>query len=160
MEKTLKYRENNHLLKELSETLKRQTEIEKKIIRARLDGKSLSEMDEKEQRVLCDNIIFKCSAFTGCELPATDYFADILSESILAFFMELGYSDLTLNEMILALSLNCTHQQKLPGNIELPEVVFSGKGANISYLSKVVGRYMILRNYLDRRFQNLIDGYE
>jgi hypothetical protein len=117
-------------------------------------------MNEEDRKVFCDRLIFECSAFTGCELPSTDYFADILSNSFLTFFSEMGYHDLTLEEVLLALSINCSHQHKLPPGIEINEVSFFGRNINISFLSKILANYMMIRNYLDRRFQNLIDGHE
>ena len=160
MDKTISHANKAHSLKGLSGTLKKQTEIEKKIIKARLSSISIFEMDEKNIKVFCDALIFKCSAFTGCELPVTDYYADVLSASIIRFLLDMGYGDLTLEEIELALSVNCSHQHKLPLGIELPEITFFGKGLNIFFLSKILGNYMILRNHLDRRFQNLIDGHE
>lgn len=139
--------------------LKKQTEIEKIIIDARLQGASIYEMEEKEWRIAADQIILKCSVITGCELPFTDFFAAQLSETIIEYINEMGYGDLSLKEIILAMKLNLPNRHKLPGGIELQEINFSGRCVNITFISKILWNYMVIRNHIDRRFQNMIDGY-
>lgn len=148
------------MLTELRKTLKNQSEIEKLVIDARLDGNSISEMDEKELRITADKIIVTCSAYTGCELPITEFFAETLSEAILSFLKKMGYGDLTLNEILFAMEMNLNHQFRLPGSIDFQDVVFSGRCVNVSFISKVLANYMLIRVHLDRRFQNMIDGHE
>lgn len=123
-------------------------------------GKPFSEMSETELQAAADKIILKCSAFTGGEMPFTDFFASILSESIIDFLQRMGYAILNLNEIILSMEMNLSHAHKLPSGIELIQVDFSGRCVNLTFISKVLHNYMVVRNYLDRRFQNFMEGYE
>lgn len=134
--------------------------MERLLLDARESEPSFSELDEVELRLATDKIILNCSAITGCELPFTELFADTISTSIVSFIEKFEYSDLNVSEVILAMEFNLKHQLRMPSGIELQEVIFVGRCPNISYLSKIMYNYMVIRNNIDRRLQNLIDGYE
>jgi len=135
------------------------TELEKLIIEARLDGQSFSLMDEVNQRHSCDQIMLKGAAISGCSLPQTDFFAEIISNQICEFIVKFGYGELTLNEIILALQMNAKIGLRYPSGAEVEQSVFIGNCFHVDFLGKVLYNYMSLRNLLDNKFKNVIDGY-
>lgn len=139
--------------------LKNLTEIEHLIIDKRISGAAFYELNELELRVATDKIIFVCSAVTGCELPATDIFAEALSGEIIKTINECGYGDLSLEEIFLSLRINQKNNLRTPSGIDIEEIQFSGRCVNTTFLSRVLSNYMVIRNMLDRKFQNKIDGY-
>lgn len=124
-----------------------------------MNGIPVCDMDEKQLRTTADQIILKCSAYTGAELPATDFFADTLSEAIISFVLNMGYGDLNENEIIFSMEMNLTHVHRLPGGMQLQQFEFSGRCVNLTFIANVLSNYMAVRNHIERRFQNLIDGY-
>ena len=49
---------------------------------------------------------------------------------------------------------------KNPAGQDLEQVQFSGNCINVVYLAKIFNNYRVLRNNLDARLRNLIDGHE
>ena len=130
------------------------------MIDARLEGKAFSEMTENETRVAIDQIILRCSADVGCDLPFTDMFANVLSEQIILFIDNCGYLNYTLKEILLSLQINLMHPLPSYLAVEVDEVKFSGRCVNVSFMSKTLNNYKAIRNQLDRKLQNFIDGYQ
>lgn len=135
------------------------TKVEKLISRNRLKGKSFIETEGNDRRVFCDQVIVRTAADTGCSLPNTDYFAGIICEELEGLFIDLGYEELTLYEVILALRLNMATGLKFPSGAEVELVAFAGQNFNVGFVSKVLQNYMSLRTCLDRKLQNFLDGY-
>lgn len=117
-------------------------------------------MDDNEIKVFVDKLILNAAAITGCGLPQTEFFADILTEQVKVFLVEYGYEALTCEEVRFALFINEKRNVRLMSGVELVYVDFTGNHFNVSYLSKILHNYSILRTYLDRKFQNFIDGHE
>ncbi len=117
-------------------------------------------MDDADARVFVDKLILNAAAITGCGLPQTEFFAEILTEQVKVFLTEYGYEMLTSEEISLALFLNEKRNVRLMSGIELVYVDFVGNHFNVSYLSKILHNYGVLRGCLDRKFQNFIDGHE
>lgn len=110
-------------------------------------------------RVATDKIILTGASISGCTLPQTEGFAEIISNEIVEFINEYGYRELTLEEILTALRLNAKGGFKFPTGIELEHVPFTGNCFNIVYLSKVLSNYKAFRDILDRKLSNFIDGY-
>lgn len=140
--------------------LKNLSLVEKKIIDARLNGLSFLELDKKELQLSTDQIILRCSAIYGCEMPYTELFANVLSEEIISFVNGFLYGSLTLAEIILAMEINLPQTFLLSNAVELEEVNFSGRCVNVCFIAKVLKNYKLLRNSLDRKIQNQIDGHQ
>jgi hypothetical protein len=117
-------------------------------------------MTESETRVAIDQIILRCSADVGCDLPFTDMFANVLSEQIILFIDNCGYLNYTLKEILLCLQINLMHPLPSYLAVEVDEVKFSGRCVNVSFMSKTLNNYKLIRNQLDRKLQNFIDGYQ
>jgi len=99
------------------------------------------------------------AAVSGCVVPGTEFFAEIIAEELTAFILEFGYKDLTYDEIILALRINSKGGYKYPTGVDLEPVVFFGNCFNVDYFSKILSNYMVIRTLLDRKLQNVIDGY-
>ena len=74
------------------------------------------------------------------------------------YILNYGYAELTYSEILLALRINSKGGYRFPTGIELEPVTFFGNCFNIDYFSKVISNYMAIRNLLDRKLQNIIDG--
>lgn len=130
------------------------------VLDARLEGKSFFEQNNNEILLSTDQVILRCSAIFGCDLPHTDHFANILSEQIISFIMKFGYSELTVNEVILAMEINLPQCFTLGINYDIEQVLFSGRTVNVNFLAAILKNYKIVRHYFDRKIQNHLDGYK
>jgi hypothetical protein len=116
-------------------------------------------MSELDKRIVIDQIMFRGAAGFGSSLPQTEIFAKFVAEEISIFIDEFGYSEFTLEEFLLALRINSNGPIKNPSGNDLEQVVFSGICINVFFISKILRNYKVLRDNLDRRIQNIIDGY-
>jgi hypothetical protein len=133
--------------------------VEDLILKSRLDGYSFCQLSKEKKRYATDNIMLRGAAISGCALPETEFFATYISEELEIFISDFGFEELTLSELLLALRLNSKNEMKYTSGDEITNVQFSGKCFNVDFFSKVLRNYMILRNNLDRKIQNHIDGY-
>lgn len=133
--------------------------MEAKILRSRLKGKAFWELTPDEVRLATDSIMIKGAAISGCSLPTTEGFAEVISDQLSIFINEFGYSNLTLSEIILAMHMNAAGGMRYQSGDYIDIVEFSGNCFNVIYISKILEVYRNIRNNLDRRFQNEIDGY-
>lgn len=136
------------------------SETEKKIIKSRLTGQPFFEMTKDDVRLATDKIMMRGAAICGCELPKTEGFAEIISNELETHIKAFGYDSLTVSEVILALHLNADGNVRYPSGEFAERVEFSGICFNVVYVAKILGIYKSLRNGLDRKFENQIDGYK
>lgn len=116
-------------------------------------------MAEDEIIWATDQIMIRSVALYGCSVPQSDFLAQFISEETRKFILEFGFPELTLEEILLALILNTKQDVKYPSDNDLKQVDFTGIFFNVNFLSKVLDNYISLRNTLDRKIQNHIDGY-
>lgn len=154
---TLKHREKSYSLQELKNTIKPHP-IEKKIIDCRCKGLSFCQLAKDELVYAIDQIMLRGAAISGCALPQTEFFAGFISSELSIFINKFGYGELTLEEILLAMRLN-SKGLWYPSGLEIDPIQFTGVCFNVNYIAKVLANYMIMRNQLDRVFQNQIDGY-
>jgi hypothetical protein len=121
------------------------------IAEARGNGPSFDDMLLVDREVACDEIMLRIASIYGCALPNTDFFAKYISEEILQFIMKFGYSDHTLEEILLAFRLNCRSQDY---------VQFTGICVNVDFISRVLATYSEARSLFENKLKNKIDGYE
>lgn len=140
--------------------LKRPTEQEIKIAKARSSGLSFCELNELEARVTIDQIMFRGAAICGCTLPQTEIFAKFIAEEISYFILNFGYGELTEAEILLALRINAFGKIRNPAGEDFEQVQFSGLSMNVVYLGKILKNYKSLRDNLDSRIKNQLDGYQ
>lgn len=147
------------MLKELPREEIKMTAIENKIIDKRLIGLSFCQLDDDSLKTSVDELILKASAITGCALPQTEFFADILTKEIVSYINEFGYGELTIDEIIFSLRLNAKGKLKWPSGVEIEQIKFSGNNFNIDFFANVLFNYFQLRDILDRKCQNFLDGH-
>lgn len=136
------------------------TKTEVKIIQARLDGFSFCQLEGNDLRVAVDQIMLRGAAISGCPLPGTEGFAEVIAKELISFINDCGYGELTLSEIILAMRLNAAGGNRHPGTGDyMDSVSFSGNCLNVFYVSKILSNYFLLRNNLDRKFENKVNGY-
>lgn len=116
-------------------------------------------MDEKGIRCAIDQIMFRGAAISGCALPQTEFFAEFIAEEVVVFINEFGYSEYTFDEIILSMRLNSMGGLKRSSGEEIQQIDFFGSCFNVNYISKVLANYALVRNQLDRKLQNQLDGY-
>jgi hypothetical protein len=155
----IEHKQRKYALADLPKDCLKFLEVELRIIESRLNGLSFCQLEGNNLRVATDQILLSGAAISGCPLPHTEGFAEILSNEIIEFVNEYGYGELTLEEILTALRLNARGGLKLPTGIEVEHVPFSGNCFNVVYLSKVLSNYKTFRDILERRLQNFIDGY-
>lgn len=139
--------------------LKRPTKLEIKIAEARSSSLSFCEKNELERRVTIDQIMFRGAAICGCTLPQTEIFAKFIAEEIENFILNFGYEEFTESEILLAMQVNAFDKIKNPMGEDLEQVVFSGISFNVVYLAKILKNYKIIRENLDKKIKNQLDGY-
>lgn len=147
------------MLKDLADTIKL-TKTERRIIDARLVGVSFSQLSEKEVKFTVDQIMLRVAAICGCALPNTEFFAKFISEEISKFILDFSYGDLTLEEILLAFRLNSYGGLRFSSGEPMNTIAFTGNCVNVDYIAKILSNYISIRNFLDRKLQNKIDGYE
>jgi hypothetical protein len=116
-------------------------------------------MSEEESRFAADKIMFNCAALFGCPLPQTEGFAEIISKELFLFLNEFGYSELTLEEIMLAMRINAKGNLKYPSGMEVEQVQFHGSCFHVDFISRILSYYMTMRGYLDSTLRNFLDGY-
>lgn len=136
------------------------TPVEAKIIKARQEGPSFCEISSEEVRVQIDQIMLRGAAIYGCALPQTEFFAEFIAKELEAMITQFGYGELTVAEILLALRLNCINNTKYPSGVDAEKILFTGHSFNVNFIVSVLEKYMTLRTLLDRKIQNLIDGFE
>lgn len=135
-------------------------DIEAKILSARLQDAPFASLSEKKQKTATDKIMLSGAAISGCALPNTEFFADIIADEIKIMITEHGYDNLTTAEILLALRLNANGGYKFPSGVELEIITFFGNCFNVYFLCKVLGNYMRIRYILDSKFKNYLDGHQ
>lgn len=95
--------------------------------------------------------MLKIASICGCALPNTEFFAQYIAEEIGIFVNDMGYGNLTVDEIVLAFRLNIAGEESIP---------FTGVCVNVDYIAKVLRAYFEKRQLLDGILKNKIDGYE
>lgn len=124
-----------------------------------MNGLSFCQLNESQQRYGTDKIIFNGAAISGSPLPQTEGFAQVIANEIVIFLLGYLNGELTLEEVLEAIRFNAICDLRYPGGEYVDRPVFSGNCFHVSFLAKIVHNYTALRNSLDRKLQNLIDGY-
>lgn len=153
------YRGQTDLLQNM-ELPKNLTTTYKKIIQARCEGASFCEMAEEELTWSSDQIIMRGSALYGSKIPDSDFLGTFISEEIITFINDFGYTELTLAEILLAMRMNTKSDIRWEAGDNIAQVAFTGEYFNINFLSAILSTYSRLRMIVDRKIQNKIDGYE
>lgn len=124
-----------------------------------MKGDSFESLSEEDVRHATDKIMIRGAAICGCSLPVTEGFAETISNELAIFINEFGYGGMTLSEIFLALHMNASGNLRYPSGDTIERVEFTGHCFNVTFIAKVLNIYKFLRNSLDRKFENQIDGY-
>lgn len=98
-------------------------------------------------------------AIYGFYPPASEDMIDLISSEMYAYFLNQGFSHLTIDEFHLALQLNARGNLKFPSGVDAEPVKPFGATVSVKFVSDVLCLYMKFRDLLDRKIQNHIDGY-
>jgi hypothetical protein len=156
---TLKHRGNTYSLTDIRKGIKTWTPTENKILDARCGGVAFRSTSGEIRKTFLDDIMLSGAAATGCALPNTDFFANVISNEIDYMLENFVEQDIAASEVILALRMNSQADLKIPKGVEYEQVPFSGYCFHITFLSQVLSNYLRVRNFIDRKLQNAIDGY-
>jgi hypothetical protein len=102
--------------------------------------------------------MLKGAAITGASLPQTEFFATFIFSELSFFLLEMGYAELTIDEILFALHLNASGNMRTTSG-DYIRIDFKGQSFNVTFVANVLSAYMGIRNSLDRKLQNQIDGY-
>lgn len=155
----LRHKGKNYSLHEINVIGLNLSDFERRIINARIDGVSFSQIEQDNVRWHIDQLMLRGAAICGCKLPSTEFFAEIIADELTELIVNFGYSELTYLELLLAMRINAKGGFKFPSGLDLETISFFGNSFNVDYYSKVLNNYMTIRNLLDRKLQNFIDGY-
>lgn len=133
--------------------------VEHDILNERRVGISICQKVGVSLKVDVDQLILIGAAIFGCAIPTTEYFADIIGKELILFIYESEIESLTFDEMLLAMRFNTKSNFNPPKGLDIELVSFTGAYFNISFFSKIIFNYLQVRNQLDRKIQNQIDGY-
>lgn len=133
--------------------------IEQDILNERRTGISICQKEGDSLKVDVDQLILIGAALFGSAIPATEFFADIIGKELVIFIYDAEIESLTFEEMLLAMRFNTKSNFNPPKGLDIELVSFTGAYFNISFFSKIIFNYLQVRNQLDRKIQNQIDGY-
>lgn len=152
------YRGNQYSLRELPKQIKL-TDLEKKIITARLCGGSISVLDDAGLKKAFKSIISSCIAIYGFFPINNNDQLELISEEMCSFFVNMDFDHMNLAEYHLALQVNAKGNLKFPSGVEAEQVKPTTTGVSVKFVSDVMCLYLKFRDMLDRKFQNSIDGF-
>mgnify|MGYP000199211847 FL=1 len=135
------------------------TNYERQIIEARSSGNSFLEMDLDEITWSIDQILVRGVAIYGCTVPESNFLAGFFNEEFSKFITEFGFSDYTLQEILLAMQLNCKRDVNYLSGNNIEPIPFTGHYFNVCFLSQILDNYRNLRYGVERKIQNYLDGY-
>jgi hypothetical protein len=165
MKKTVKdpkviiHRQKTHLLDSFDPIATKQSDVDKKIISARLTGDAFGDLDESILNSVYADLLVKIACITGAELPVSESMSKYLVGELDAFLIEFNYAELTEEEILLAFRFNCGNYLRNAGGDYVDNIPLFGKYLSVDYISKVLYNYSVVRFQLDRKLQNFIDGY-
>ncbi len=153
------HRGNELSLQELSQSYKRISEVEKKIVQAREAGLAISQLEIAELTEILGDVLINISVITGHKTPTNELYLELLIEELKVYLYEYGFDNLTIQEIILAFRLNCKcNFRYLSGDYAEPISIF-GEYISVDYVSRVLHTYLTFRNILDSNLKNIVDGY-
>ncbi len=137
----------------------KQTDVDKKIIEARLTGDAFGELDEIILDSVYTDLLVKIACITGAELPVNESMCKCLVAEMDVFLIDFNYGGYTQEEILLAFRFNCGNYLKNAGGDYIDNIPLFGRYLNVDYISKVLYNYGIIRWQLERKLENFIDGY-
>lgn len=147
-------------LKDLPREQLKLTEVENEVILTRISStESFCDMDTDKKDIVSDKVMMYCVSMYGWTLPANQIISSLVSEEIKIFLSRHFYSCLSEEEIFLALRINYSPDLSFPDILDIGRVYFINAQVNAGIVSKIIDNYMKLRVFIDRKLQNIIDGY-
>ncbi len=115
------------------------------IIKSRMIGEAVCDINKSELSILSDVCIFKISAISGFSLPSSEKYADILNEEFLIMLNEYGFSELTFEEIISAFRINAQGNYRTNGGDTIGTVIPYSTFFSINYAAAVLNNYVRIR---------------
>jgi hypothetical protein len=122
---------------------------------ARINDESLFCFDENLYRLHILKMIQNVCAISGCPMPSGEYL-DTFESCLSSFISKFGFDELSYSEVVLAFELNVVAAEN---DSDYPSVRFIGKNLSVDFFAKTLNVYVAQRQVLDRKLQNIIDGY-
>lgn len=113
-------------------------------------------MDEKQQVVICDELQLVACISHSISPPYSSLISELVAKEIVVMMGR--FPDLTYEETLLAIRFNADAGLAVPKNTDIEKIKFSGNFIGINFLSQIFKNYMSLRNLLDQKLKNFIDG--
>lgn len=140
---------------------KKLNEIENEIVKQRVyETDCIFQLSDDKVKSELFKTVVGIAHLSGGALPKSEVFLDMFIEELHIFLLEYGYDSYAITEIILAFRININTKLRLPSGITLERVSLKTEQLSIEYISDVLHQYSIIRNNIDRKFQNSIDGYE
>lgn len=156
---TVKHRQTTFLLEDYLHLISL-NEIEKKIVDERVyDNEGIFKMELSTTKTALFKIVVGISHISGGELPKTEALLDMFIDELHTFILEYGYDAYAIQEILLAFRFNINTKLRQPSGITIDRVELKTQNLSIEYISDVLRCYSVLRDSIDRKFQNHVDGY-
>lgn len=153
------HRGNKYSLTEFWDKVK-MNELENKIIQYRtMDKDGIWDCNDAELKKDIFDVILRISFISGCKLPDNEKLLDFFVDELIDFLREYGYATYAAMEILLAFRININTVLKMPSGITIEKIKMQTENISVEYISEVLHNYSIIRNCLDRKFQNHIDGH-
>lgn len=132
--------------------------MERMIFDARCIGLSFSQLGSEQQSDVCSELIVKTATSTGLKLPTNETFCLVLEKQLIQYINDCGFSNFTAEEFDLSLLFNLENDIPLPSGIDIEKISPFGDAVSVSFISRLLKNYLIVRKMIDRKLQNFIDG--
>jgi hypothetical protein len=119
----------------------------------------LGQIDDQELLTDFDEILFRVSKISGVDIKEAALDFDFLKEETIIYLKNFGYINLNLGEIILAFRFNCDTDILKRLDVEIEKIISKSKYLNVDYIVSVLKNYLQFRFFVDRKVQNIIDGY-
>lgn len=103
-------------------------------------------------------LIVKSTTIMGFKIIPNEMFITDLSESIIEFLIDFRYDGLSWEEIYLAIRINGFSDKKQLSRIEFDYTPMETPHFNIAFLSSCLSSYMNVRNIVQSKIENMING--
>jgi len=96
---------------------------------------------------------------SGANLPSNDFTVELLENELSKALNDFKFTNLSINEILLAFRLNCITGTYVNLDVEVEYVPLLGSCLNVDYILRVLFNYRKHRHSFERKIQNKLDGY-
>ena len=146
-------------MKDFLVTKPKVSKVDSLVLEARVDGNlSFSQLGDNMQKSVIRQLILRASAISGLPVSGSQFILDALEDQLCKYLLKFNFENLNESEMELAFQMNQLNNVYVGNLIEIDKVEPFGSFVSVAYMAKVLGNYRILRNAIDRKLKNFIDG--